>query len=418
MRILWFTNTPSNASADFGYPFMGGGWISSLETLITESGIYNLGVCFFYAGVEFKKIVKGQNSYYGIPISKKSFVERILDRHKGKLDDSSSNHFDEVINDFKPDIIHVFGTEAGYGKSLINRFEKVLFHLQGLTLPYLHVYFPLGLNRYKVFKHSDIGSIARGTTYNNIYRQFKNIAERESTIIKSWTFFAGRTQWDNNYVKLLNPQAKYYHCEELLRKEFYKTTWLPPSLINHKSEIHIGTTINPNFYKGLDLLYKVADLLKEYNIKWNVFGVLEANSLNKIIASLYNKSKEINNIVFHGPQNATELVERLQTCHFFVHPSYIDNSPNSVCEAMLLGMPVLSSSVGGVPSLINSGEDGFLFNPYDKYDLAGQLVNLVDNYKKAIEAGEKARCRALDRHSPKKIIESINNIYNTIYYDN
>ncbi len=56
MRILWFTNTPSNASEEYNYKNFGGGWISSLETLIAEVNQYNLGICFFYTGEKFKKI--------------------------------------------------------------------------------------------------------------------------------------------------------------------------------------------------------------------------------------------------------------------------------------------------------------------------------------------------------------------------
>jgi glycosyltransferase involved in cell wall biosynthesis len=107
-------------------------------------------------------------------------------------------------------------------------------------------------------------------------------------------------------------------------------------------------------------------------------------------------------------------VKELNTCHFFVHPSYIDNSPNSVCEAMLLGMPVISSSVGGMKTLITNGVNGFLHNPYDEYDLSGLLVHLVNNYSLALDAGRQARAVALERHSPSAIYDRMNQIYNTI----
>jgi hypothetical protein len=58
MRILWFTNTPSKAAVDFGYKSFGGGWISSLESLIVAEGIHELGICFFYNGKDFKKSLR------------------------------------------------------------------------------------------------------------------------------------------------------------------------------------------------------------------------------------------------------------------------------------------------------------------------------------------------------------------------
>jgi glycosyltransferase involved in cell wall biosynthesis len=81
---------------------------------------------------------------------------------------------------------------------------------------------------------------------------------------------------------------------------------------------------------------------------------------------------------------------------------------------MLLGMPVLASSVGGVNSLIKHNEIGFLFNPYDAYELAGLILDLSIDYNKALDAGKKARATALKRHDAKSIEESISNMYKAI----
>lgn len=80
-------------------------------------------------------------------------------------------------------------------------------------------------------------------------------------------------------------------------------------------------------------------------------------------------------------------------------------------------MPVLSSSVWGIETLVKNGETGFLFNPYDKYDLAGLLVYLINNYEQAKQIGLNARQAALKRHSPDTIISQLNKIYNFIYHD-
>lgn len=46
MKVLWFCNTPSNAAAELGSNSKGGGWISSLETLVTEQTDIELGLLF------------------------------------------------------------------------------------------------------------------------------------------------------------------------------------------------------------------------------------------------------------------------------------------------------------------------------------------------------------------------------------
>jgi glycosyltransferase involved in cell wall biosynthesis len=417
MKILWFTNTPSNASLEFGHDTFGGGWISSLETLVVETKICELGICFFYNGGTYKSIRQGNVIYYGIPFKKGNALRRILARHCAQLNDEEPFFFDRIINDFKPDLIHVFGTELGYGKILMHRSEKVLFNLQGLMVPIADLYFPLGFSGAKILMGSKLNSILRGITPLHDFRIFKKKAERENNTIRFWKYFIGRTDWDRNYIRLINPEANYFHCEEMLRREFFANEWIQPSELNGDNVIVIGTTINPNIYKGLDLIYKVLKLLEKYNIYWKVFGIDEEDTINKISLKILKKGYRNPNIRFYGMVSASELIYQLKTCHFFVHPSYIDNSPNSVCEAMLLGMPVLSSFVGGISTLVKNGETGFLFNPYDKYDLAGVLVHLINNYEKAKQAGSNARQVALQRHSPDGIISVLSNIYNIICND-
>lgn len=417
MRILWFTNTPSNASEEFNFKSFRGGWISSLEKLIRDTKKYQLAVCFYYEGDTFKKLTKEGVVYFGVPLKPGNSFNRIKTRHRALLIDENSNILDKVIDDFRPDLIHVFGTESGYGKSLMQRTEKILFNIQGLMNPIADSYFPPGFNKFKILAKSNIVSVLRGLSYFHDYRYVRKRARREKIVMRHYKYYIGRTEWDRNYVKLVNPDAQYFHCEEMLRKDFFENEWKQPTELNGDNEIVIGTTIFASPYKGLDLIYKVMNLMNNNNIKWKIFGINEENVLNKIFKKGFIDEKMIQNIQFYGPINAEELIKQLLNCHFFVHPSYIDNSSNSVCEAMMLGMPVLASFVGGIKTLVNHGETGFLFNPYDKYDLAGLLVNLIDNYEKAKSAGSKARQTALKRHSPETIQSDLEQIYNCIYFD-
>ena len=414
MKVLWFTNTPSKAGPEFGYDGFSGGWISALETLVVAEQMHELGICFFYNGSDYKRLVKDKVTYYGIPFDQDNFFSRIINRQNGNLNDTKSPFIDSILSDFKPDVIHVFGTEHSYGKMLINKFDKVVFHIQGLIAPYAEVFFPGNFTKKTVLRKSSLGDIFRGVTFYHRYLVIKKRGLRETEIIKQWKYFTGRTDWDRNYVKLINPGSTYFHCEELLRAEFFLNQWQPLSKPAKGQTIVIGTTINPNIYKGLDLVYKVVALLKDYNICWKIFGIAADNPVNTIVKKVLGIKENNPAIKFYKQLGPPQLIEELKTCHFFVHPSYIDNSPNSVCEAMLLGMPVLSSSVGGVNSLITHKENGFLFNPYDQYELAGLLAHLVNNYDAALAVTQNARATAQRRHSPEDILTVINKMYNSI----
>src|SRR4030042_5510903 len=102
MRILWLTNTPSNAYKEFDYSNYSGGWISSLETLVSKTGLYELGICFFYNGKTYQRITKGNVVYYAVPFKSGNIFKRILNRHFAKLSDENQYYYEIIINDFTP----------------------------------------------------------------------------------------------------------------------------------------------------------------------------------------------------------------------------------------------------------------------------------------------------------------------------
>ena len=319
---------------------------------------------------------------------------------------------EKVLTDFKPDIIHVFGTENGFGRLLKDRHRKVLFHIQGLVYPIYNLYFPVKLPRIKILFKSNVKSILQGLTPLHNHIRFRKKALRENETLRNYYYFSGRTEWDHNYIKLRNPDAIYFHCNEILREPFYSNQWNHPNK-NPNSKFIITSTMNPSFFKGIDVIYKAMDLLNDKNIEWRIVGVEKYNSTNLILNGK-RKIKRNSNIVFLGQLNETDLISKLKETHLFIHPSYIDNSPNSVCEAMILGIPVLCSYVGGNRSLIKHNNTGLLFNPNDPCDLAGQITQIMANYSWAVNMGINARKVATERHNKLSIINELERIYETI----
>ena len=124
-----------------------------------------------------------------------------------------------------------------------------------------------------------------------------------------------------------------------------------------------------------------------------------------------------NNVIFVGNLNEKELVDNLLASHVYVMPSHIENSPNNLCEAMILGLPCIASDVGGTSTLMENKKEGLLIQDGDPWLLAGTIVEMKNNYDQAIAYGKNARIRALKRHNPDKIIENLLNIYRVILYN-
>jgi glycosyltransferase involved in cell wall biosynthesis len=106
---------------------------------------------------------------------------------------------------------------------------------------------------------------------------------------------------------------------------------------------------------------------------------------------------------------------QLLSANVFVHPSYIDNSPNSVCEAQITGVPVIACNVGGISSLIKNNETGLLVPSNDPYSLAYKIKELCVSKLKAEKISKKAVIVATKRHNSKSILLNLVSIYNKLY---
>jgi len=85
---------------------------------------------------------------------------------------------------------------------------------------------------------------------------------------------------------------------------------------------------------------------------------------------------------------------------------------------MALGMPVISTNVGGINSMITDKKEGLLVQEGEPYSLASAIVELINNYEAAKLLGINARERSLKRNDPEKILKQLLNIYNTILSEN
>lgn len=95
----------------------------------------------------------------------------------------------------------------------------------------------------------------------------------------------------------------------------------------------------------------------------------------------------------------------------FVLPSYCENSPNSLGEAMLLGMPCVAARAGGIPDMLHEGEGVLYPLPGDAGALANALFAVLDDTAAAAEMGRTARRRALATHDPDANAAALLRIY-------
>jgi len=200
-----------------------------------------------------------------------------------------------------------------------------------------------------------------------------------------------------------------------MRSGFYSHQW-QPSL--KQTNYIIFTTIRDNIYKGLKTIYECKKILNRNNLKykitWRIAGIIQEDEISYLVERKFNDTLLANSIQLLGPLEENKLIAEMLQADLFVHPSHIDNSPNSVCEAMLIGMPVIATFAGGIPSVISDKIEGILVQDGDPYALAGAIVEMLNDRDHARNIGTNARRKALIRHNPDRILSDVLKIYTSI----
>lgn len=418
MRVLWITGTRSSSNKNGSYG--GGGWIRSLREAVIQNTDIVLAQAFLY---DLPSNPWTENGVTQFPLFSKqrSKLGKLWHNwigYKSVSFDKDVHEMTKVISVFKPDVIHVFGIETSFAAIQEYTDIPVLIYIQGLLNPILNAYYPPGINKWSFLLHGCFKN--EWITHNGFV--FKNSimklnAKRELLFFSNAKYIIGRTDWDYQITKLLAPKAKYFILNEMMRPEFYTS-----NIWNKKREgrFIIYSTISNVTYKGLDLILKTAKILKEHgdiDFEWHIAGIDKTSKLIRFFEKEYSLEKINLSILFKGVVSSEQLVSDLLTSDVFVHTSYIDNSPNSICEAQLLGLPVISCYVGGVISLIKNTETGVLIPANDPHYLAYILKAAAKNdthRKYSIPS----RIEALKRHNREAILINLLNIYKQVQKSN
>ncbi|MGC9023194.1 MAG: glycosyltransferase family 4 protein, partial [Dissulfurimicrobium sp.] len=253
-------------------------------------------------------------------------------------------------------------------------------------------------------------------------RSFKKRALIEREILCRVRHIIGRTTWDYSNVKAINPDAKYYHCAEGLRDPFYKHVWDISKVQRHS--IFISQASYP--FKGFHILLKAVSLLKRdypdiqvfaagYNIGGNSFKErLKSPGYGLYIRRLINSFSLEENVEFTGVLDAEGVIDRLLKAHVFVIPSAIENSPNSLAEAMILGVPCIGAYSGGIPDMLEKGKCGLLYPYMEEAMLAEYIRCIFESDELALKFSQAGRDCALKRHDRRLIAEKIIMIYKDV----
>jgi glycosyltransferase involved in cell wall biosynthesis len=224
------------------------------------------------------------------------------------------------------------------------------------------------------------------------------------------TYYSCRTHWDSKYIKSKNPNAKIYMIWEMIREEFFNNSFS----LKKENILFVG---GKNHIKGLkELLNAYNNSLQKLGMKLIILGNCSINDIKELIRLENLKNIDLKNIDCRGMQDSKGMIKAYKESYCLVHPTYIDNSPNSICEAQLSGLPVIATDVGGVSSLIKNKETGLLIDKsIESIEKVVEFLFNNDDIRDVIS--NNSRTVARKRHNNFDILEQTVKMYQEILKD-
>lgn len=417
MKILWLTNIPLPEASllmnEKPLPF--GGWLVNASKDLSENAEIDLYIAFPFNGSTGFKQIKGKKiNYFTFP--------PIITSHNS---DTNQVNLERMLKKISPELVHIFGTEYAHSLAMVILCNKIgiknIVSIQGLTSIYSKHYMAnLPINVQKRFTFRDM--IKRE---NLIIQQKKFVrrGELEAETINRTEHIIGRTTWDKACTSQINSDVTYHFCNETLRDEFYKHRWK----INQCEKFSIFTSQASYPIKGIHFVLEAMPLiLKKFpKAKLYIAGhdITKADTLKqkiklssyaKYIKELIQNHKLEKNVIFTGILDEKQMCQRYLKCNVFVCPSSIENSPNSLGEAMVLGVPCVASDVGGISDMLKHKEEGFVYQTDAPYMLAHYICEIFKNEDLAIKFSNNAREHALKTHDKDENTRRLIEIYNDI----
>lgn len=418
MRILWFTDYQSPAvRRRLGAPDNPGpqAWVEALAERLAPAPGVELAVAtaaerslppFEEAGVAYH--VLGRRVYA-------SRVSRAAAGWRHRPPAPPLHEALALIRDLSPDLIHVHGTEGAWGllAPLVAPIPCII-SLQGILGAYVKAFFA-GRSATEIARLAADREFLVGRGYAHGYLLLRRSARREERIVRAARWFIGRTAWDRAALAQLNPGAVYFHCDEIMRQPFYEAEWERERRDAPSSRLY--TTASGLMGKGTECLLRALGILRREGLptaRLRVAGVPPGSGLEDVYRRVAHRSGVADAVEWLGRLAAPRIVDEIRNADVFVYPSRVDNSPNSLVEAMLLGAPIVASRVGGVPSLLKDGEEGLLVPPGDAAALAAAIRRLLDRPELACALGSRARLTARGRNDPVGIVARTLAIYEEV----
>lgn len=419
MKVLWITNCLfEEYFKNKGLPAnFTGGWMHSLAVKLREiEPDIKLAIASRIKEVnKLEEVSAGGFTFYALPGSV----------YCDTYDASIENDWKEINRRFSPDVVHIHGSEYPHGLAYVNAVgaQNVIVSLQGI-ISRIARYYAGGIKFTEMLKKLTPYDLFIASTPMKEQRKYRQRGKLEEVLLKKIKHVVGRTTWDCEHTWAINPKATYHFCNETLRSPFYSEhKWSIGKCQRHR--IFLSQAAKPikgihKFIEALPLILRaypdteVYVAGRDFTDTSTLSKKIRYTTYGRYVSSLMNKDNIRDRIHFTGMLDAERMAQEYRMANVFVCPSSIENSPNSLGEAQLMGCPVVASYVGGVPDMVDHGNTGLLYRFEETEMLASAICHIFDDDSLAVSLSKNGISAARQRHDGEKNAKTMIEIYRKV----
>ena len=414
MKVLWLVNItlPAYARAKCRPVDVREGWLSGLFDCFSgnEKPGEDIALGVLFPAEHEKKEELNGVVFYG-------FKEDLV--HPEQYDKRMEKRFRAVLDDFAPDIVHIFGTEFPHTLAMARTCdtpEHLLIGIQGVCSE-IALRYRADLPE-AVWKRVTLRDALKRDSLEKQQEKFRVRGVREKSALLLASHVTGRTAFDRTFTGKLVPQAAYHHMNETMRAPFYEGAWRRENARPYS--VFVAQGDYP--LKGLHFLLRILPRLVREFPDTHVFVAgkqvikdrLRCGAYGEYLDYLIARGRLENNVTFVGEQTAEDMRTWYLTSHVFLCASVLENSPNALAEAMLIGTPCVASQAGGIPSMLEHEIEGLLFPAGNLQAMYDSIVRLFTDDALCERLSRAARERARVMHDPERNARRLREIYDAI----
>jgi len=386
LRVAWLTAFPTHPFAErlsllrniISHPET---WITNLAQALVKNSKIELHIITLSKWVSVDQTLTDDNiTYHFLKIP--NFPRALLAFQYDRL------RLRSALNRIQPDLVHSHGTEQGYSYAAVSTNFPCLISIQGI------------IN--EIYK-------SRSQSFDEATLRLRITSFFERYTIKRGKYFIAKTPFAAHFIKRICPQAVVFNIENPMNPVFFEVDWKGQA---SSTLIFVGTLVQE---KGVEELIKAIAILRDNHpeirlefIGWGTETYI--NTLKKRAHAL-----NLNDYIdFVGFQTSKQIAEKLSKSFMLVLPSYMDTSPNVVSEAMVVGIPIVATNVGGIPDMIKDAQTGMLVPPQDPKSLASAIQTLLQNRDQAVSMAQQAIQEGRKRFQPDQIAQKYLYVYERI----